>query len=790
MAEEPFPSVVSTPEPARRLRLDSTPTRTPTTPSTNRHDHPYLIRTTSSSLLTRSNSIGSVHRPPLHVSVTPNSPALGRSQGRGHKHTKSRTSAPDPLPLPPQSAVEPEKAPLSAASPSPDAAQALTSSGVGRLRRSDTLPSVHSSSPARSIRVEDLPTNPKAWTSTHLARYLSSALRVKGGGTLPAPVVRDIATFVIDQKLSGRAFLRLTQQDLEVMGMNQLWRPALLDASRVLRQNVVQGRIWGFGNAVDDIPAFPSPIRTSSTNGTTPTVTKATHMPSVPSTVFEDYSDDGRDAVSGPEDRYEGGNGWIARGMLTRSVSSIPRSTSSTGRVRDMVAHLERSASGSSASENESNEISPFDFGSPNEAAQEMILSPVHEEAIGFSMQDRRPLRDDMEAGGDDAGFASGELTSGSEAGDEDDEDEDGFGGDKLKTASDKADDLQVGRLDLEGEEIDAPAKDEDSTKDSDSSPTSSSPETPPPLYETHPVGLVTPSETELTLHEDESSDDAELLSPKRHSRSPSNTLMLTSSQRRNPSFVAQISHDSGSDDTIENLIADFTASELEQHPMATSWGANAWLDDSVKEGATAKKIHEPVYHSLSRRTGKSFRSQESSGGSGSSKLMSLFEDPALDKKTVDVSIDASQPQETGDSRKIKELQEHQVRQQALLDEFRDRLEEVERRLEEMEAKEAEREERERAIEATAAAETSLVPASAQADEIVLTDQEEHIHERRSKDKGKDIVKRDSNEWADPTLGSLPSYVFLVGLGVAAICMRVVVKRVAGKKTPGMLGFL
>ncbi|KAG8940142.1 hypothetical protein FRC04_005626 [Tulasnella sp. 424] len=574
------------------------------------------------------------------------------------------------------------------------------------------------------------------------------------------------------------------------MGMNQLWRPALLDASRVLRQNVVQGRIWGFGSLADEIsPSPPSSTRISSTNDRPSIVAKNTHMPSVPSTVFEDFSDDGREAASGPEDRYEGGNGWIGRGMLTRSVSSLPASTSSRGKVRDMVANFERSASESSASENEANsanEISPFDFGSSNET-EETVLSPVHDEAISFSAQARRPLQDDIEAGGDEAGFASGELTSGSEAGDEDDEEDDGFGGDNIKTVPDKIDSPQVGHAELDGEEIDAPAKDEDSSKESDSSPTSSSlPQTPPPVYETHPIGLVTPSETEMTLHEDETSDDPDSISPKRHthSRSPSSTLMLTSSQRRNPSFVAQISHDSGSDDTVENLIADFTASELEQHPLMASWGANAWLDDNVKEGATARKIQEPVYHSLSRRTGKAFRSQESSSGSGSSKLMSLFEDPALDKKTVDVSVDASQPEETVEAQKIKVLEEKQVQQQAMLDEFRSRLEEVERRLEEMESKETERSEREREAEA-AAAKTQLVPVSEQAGEVALTSQG-HPPEGVAKE----IVERDGNDWKDPTIGGLPSYVFLVGLGVAAICMRVVVKRVAGRRTPGMLGFL
>ncbi|KAG9014907.1 hypothetical protein FRB90_005147 [Tulasnella sp. 427] len=772
MAEQPFPTLVSTPEPARRQSLDSTPTRTSSSSSLNRHDHPYLIRTTSSSLLTRSNSIGSAHKPPKLVSVTPNSPALGRSQGRGHKHTKSQSSVPIPLPLP-QSPQQAEKAPLSAASPPPDVKQAFKiSDGGARLRRSETLPSVHSSSPARSIRVDELPSNPKTWTSTHLARYLSSALRVKGGGSLPAPIVRDIGTFVVDQKLSGRAFLRLTQNDLEAMGMNQLWRPALLDASRILRQNVVQGRIWGFGNTPDDLPPLPSPARTTTGHKPPAVPAKASHMPSVPSTVFEDFSDDGREAVSGPEDRYEGRNGWKGRGMLTRSVSSLPAGTSSNGRVRDMVAHLERSASGSSASENDANETGPFDFGSSGEP--ETVLSPVDDE-LKLSDLVRRPLSDGVEIDGLANGFASEEVTSGSEAGDEDDGDDDVF-----RTKPELNTDKKVAHSDSDGEDLTGSGKDEDSSKESDSSQTSQ-PQTPPLVYGANHIGLVTPAETEITLHDDETLDDPNSNSSKRrtHSRSPSSTLMLTSSQRRSPAFVAQISHDSGSDDTIENLIADFTASELEHHPMSTSWGANAWLDDNVKDGATAKKIQEPVYHSLSRRSGRAVRSQESSTGSGSFKLMSLFQDPALDKKTADASVDASQPQENADTQKIKELEEQQARQNIMLDEFRARLEEVERRLEEMEAKEAEREQ----LDRTTAVEAEI-DATEQAETIVQAKPDLQDHDS---EESKDIIRRDDP--SDPTISDLPSYVFLVGLGVAAICMRVVVKRVVGKKTSGMLGF-
>jgi len=39
----------------------------------------------------------------------------------------------------------------------------------------------------------------------------------------------------------------------------------------------------------------------------------------------------------------------------------------------------------------------------------------------------------------------------------------------------------------------------------------------------------------------------------------------------------------------------------------------------------------------------------------------------------------------------------------------------------------------------------------------------------------------DEDEWVDPTLGGLPSYVLLVGLGVCSVVMRVVFKRIVGR---------
>lgn len=88
---------------------------------------------------------------------------------------------------------------------------------------------------------EDLPSNPKAWNHHELAKYLSTVLRVKS-----APVANDIARFVKEKRMTGRVFLRLTEEDLEEYGLNKLWRAALLTASRNLRQNVLKGRIWGF----------------------------------------------------------------------------------------------------------------------------------------------------------------------------------------------------------------------------------------------------------------------------------------------------------------------------------------------------------------------------------------------------------------------------------------------------------------------------------------------------------------------------------------------------------------
>ncbi|KAF9499954.1 hypothetical protein BDN71DRAFT_1502447 [Pleurotus eryngii] len=190
--------------------------------------HPYAIKTTSTALLSRSNSSSQSARP-IHSYIPSPSPSptrsrpsqrqYGYSHGSGHRYSRSLTGdSPRPLPVP----------------PSPSPTKQLYTSG-------------HGHSPSFDV---DLPANPKLWTPSQLATYLATALRVRSGESLqlPAPVARDIAAFVKTSKITGKEFLRFNEQDLNDYGINQLWSTALFAASRTLRQNVLKGRIWGFGN--------------------------------------------------------------------------------------------------------------------------------------------------------------------------------------------------------------------------------------------------------------------------------------------------------------------------------------------------------------------------------------------------------------------------------------------------------------------------------------------------------------------------------------------------------------
>ncbi|KAI0077808.1 hypothetical protein K474DRAFT_1038884 [Panus rudis PR-1116 ss-1] len=284
--------------------------------------HAYAIRTTSTALLTRSNSTGFNINATRHYYVPSSpSPVSNHQGGRYHRSTQSQPTnfvdqrAPRPLPVPPSF---------------PSTSNGYVSADDAafpprRVKRADTLPSQpapYSPAPV-SVTLEDLPSNPKLWTPSQLASYLMTALRVTGqnhdnntsGLALPVRFANDIATFVKDVRMTGRTFLRLNEEDLISMNVNKKWREALLIASRNLRQNVLKGRIWG-----------PDSDGPSSPGSTSP-------MPAHPfSSSLYNSSSSSVDLTSEPEE------------------SDIKPRRYRNGRVRGMVESLERSGSFSSES--------------------------------------------------------------------------------------------------------------------------------------------------------------------------------------------------------------------------------------------------------------------------------------------------------------------------------------------------------------------------------------------------------------------------------------------------------
>ncbi|KAH9164676.1 hypothetical protein EDB89DRAFT_2015651 [Lactarius sanguifluus] len=207
-------------------------------PALKPNPHPYAIKTTHTGVLSRSNSSG--HNTPSRYFYTPpagsplRSPTKPKPEYRGHRHTASLTGE-LPLPLP---------SPLA----SPAYSQRSQSEDDLSLRRqrADTLPTYLANTDGVSAEPEeDLPHNPKAWTPSQLSVYLTAALRVRSGARLPERVARDITSWVRREAVTGRTFLRWTDEDLKALGVNTLWRGALLTAARNLRQNMLRGRLWG-----------------------------------------------------------------------------------------------------------------------------------------------------------------------------------------------------------------------------------------------------------------------------------------------------------------------------------------------------------------------------------------------------------------------------------------------------------------------------------------------------------------------------------------------------------------
>lgn len=178
--------------------------------------HPYAIRTTSTGVLSRSNSSG--HNASRHHYVPiPTSPTRQReARRRPHKHSKSlneegsyfELGAPQPLPVP-SSFVSNIQSPR------------RSQESLQPRRRAETLPSslTADGAPLAELATPELPSNPKLWTPSQLSSYLLSALRASDpdadeSADLPPAAIAAVAEFIKDTKISGRIFLRLNEADM------------------------------------------------------------------------------------------------------------------------------------------------------------------------------------------------------------------------------------------------------------------------------------------------------------------------------------------------------------------------------------------------------------------------------------------------------------------------------------------------------------------------------------------------------------------------------------------------
>ena len=184
--------------------------------------HPYAIRTTSTGVLTRSNSSGHNTAASRHhyVPLPPTSPTRARSHHhQHHKHAKSLNTdeayfdggvgqSPQPLPVPSRFLKHASQEDLHA---NQEASRVVR-------RRAETLPGPLTSDSTLAPAVPavegeaDLPANPKLWTPAQLAAYLLENLSSDGEGE--SVKAGDVARFVQETKLSGRVFLRLDGKDM------------------------------------------------------------------------------------------------------------------------------------------------------------------------------------------------------------------------------------------------------------------------------------------------------------------------------------------------------------------------------------------------------------------------------------------------------------------------------------------------------------------------------------------------------------------------------------------------
>ena len=255
--------------------------------------------------------------------------------------------------------------------------------------------------------VAQLPPNPKIWTPSQVALYLTHVL-----GLTPKPIVEDVTAYVRRSRMGGKVFLRLREKDLESEGLNLKWRKLMIEAVKKLRRDCLRGRIWGFEGGLqlprqedemlDDLHANeeaeekPVPV---TAKGTLKRLRDKKAIRSMISS-FENASQDGRDEEEGFV--ALGGNSLRSRG----SVSSLQSNDSNEQRSRPALPPIYgkgfvKSRAESFTSLNESQgfkrkEITREElehwFGSMSEQEAEMLANELQEdeELLHVGQEDQR----------------------------------------------------------------------------------------------------------------------------------------------------------------------------------------------------------------------------------------------------------------------------------------------------------------------------------------------------------------------------------------------------------------
>lgn len=203
--------------------------------------HPYAVKTTSTALLSRSNTTPhSAHHTKHHYVPSP-PPQISTGRRVRHRHSSSLSSVegvvhdangvrsiPAPLPTPPSIVVAPSNSPPASLKPADEPKLSH------RVKRAETIPTDSATEPnqpitnnhgydkfshnqdARPEPFAGLPPNPKRWTTDELTTYLetSSKSRTNVDGDQADSSLVNILECVRTRGFTGRELLRLTDSDL------------------------------------------------------------------------------------------------------------------------------------------------------------------------------------------------------------------------------------------------------------------------------------------------------------------------------------------------------------------------------------------------------------------------------------------------------------------------------------------------------------------------------------------------------------------------------------------------